>query len=217
MTVRIAPSILSADFANLEAELASINSADLIHVDVMDGHFVPNMTIGLPVVKRLSSVSAVPFDTHLMIEDPKTWAGRYAEVSGSVTFHLEAASNPLEVISDIKSNGAKAAIAIKPATSFSEVREILSEVDMVLVMTVEPGFGGQGLIEATISKVSEARDFIATSGLGVAVQVDGGISLSNINTLYRAGADTFVAGTAVFEASDRNQRIEELRRTAITL
>lgn len=217
MTARIAPSILSADFANLEAELSSIDNADLIHVDVMDGHFVPNLTIGLPVVVRLADVSTVPLDTHLMIDDPELWAGKYAEVSSSVTFHFEASSNPRSVISDIRSNGAKACVAIKPGTAFSQIHELVESVDMILLMTVEPGFGGQGLIREVIPKVSEARSFVSDSGLGISIQVDGGITLENIAELARAGADTFVAGTAVFKHADRRQAIADLRRSAITL
>jgi ribulose-phosphate 3-epimerase len=217
MIARIAPSILSADFANLEAELASIDSADLIHVDVMDGHFVPNLTIGLPVVARLAEVSSVPLDTHLMIEDPEAWAGRYAEVSSSVTFHFEAATNPKAVIADIKSNGAKACVAIKPGTDFSQISDLVHSVDMILLMTVEPGFGGQGLIRSVIPKVTEARAFITESGFDTSIQVDGGITLENIAEIARAGADTFVAGTAVFKNQDRRLSIANLRSTAITL
>jgi ribulose-phosphate 3-epimerase len=214
---RIAPSILSADFANLEAELASISSADLIHVDIMDGHFVPNMTFGLPVVKRIFEVSKVPLDVHLMIENPDFWAGKYAEFSKSVTFHFEAALNPTAVIQSIKAAGAAAAMAIKPGTSFGEVEHLCSEIEMLLVMTVEPGFGGQSLIPETVQKVSQARAFADNHGLNLSIQVDGGVTASNIGELANAGADTFVAGTAVFEASDRNKRIEELRALAITL
>lgn len=212
MKKRIAPSILSADFANLEAELATISSADLIHVDVMDGHFVPNLTIGLPVVARLQQVTTVPLDVHLMIEQPEIWAGKYAETGAfSVTFHLEAATNPTQVISQIRSAGAKVGIAINPGTAFEQVSSLLEEVDMLLVMTVEPGFGGQGLIQSVVPKVSQARDFIVKNGLEVSVQVDGGIGLPNISSLALAGADTFVAGSAVFSEAERNDRIDQLR------
>ncbi|MEN9954420.1 MAG: ribulose-phosphate 3-epimerase [Actinomycetota bacterium] len=210
--MRIAPSILSADFANLEAELATISSADLIHVDVMDGHFVPNLTIGLPVVARLQQVTTVPLDVHLMIEQPEIWAAKYAETGAfSVTFHLEAAKNPTEVISQIRSAGAKVGIAIKPGTAFEEVSSLLAQIDMLLVMTVEPGFGGQGLIQSVIPKVSQARDFIIQNGLQVSIQVDGGVGVPNISSLALAGADTFVAGSAVFSEADRNNRIDQLR------
>lgn len=217
MKARIAPSILSADFANLESELQSISSADLIHVDVMDGHFVPNLTIGLPVVRRLHEVSKVPLDVHLMIEDPEQWAPKYAEFAHSVTFHLEASKDPMRVISGVRSAGAKVCVAIKPGTPFSDVASLVREVDMILIMTVEPGFGGQGLIESTVAKITEARDFISSHGLEVSIQVDGGVSAANIAKLAKAGADTFVAGTAVFGATDRNAEIEKLRQQAITL
>jgi len=212
---RIAPSILSADFANLEAELGTISDADLIHVDVMDGHFVPNLTIGVPVVARLQQVSEVPLDVHLMIENPELWAGKYAETGAfSVTFHLEAASNPKEVISQIRGSGSKVGISIKPGTSFDEVAALVDQVDMLLVMTVEPGFGGQGLIESVIPKITQARDFISNRGLSVSLQVDGGVGVSNIAELSRAGADTFVAGSAVFSEENRNDRINQLRKLA---
>ena len=213
--MRIAPSILSADFANLETELGTISHSDLIHVDVMDGHFVPNLTIGTPVVKRLQEVARVPLDVHLMIENPERWAREYAATGAySVTFHLEASSDPQTVISEIKSQGSKVGVSIKPGTSFREVSGWLKEVDMLLVMTVEPGFGGQGLIESVIPKISEARKFIQDQGLNVSLQVDGGVNLSNIAELARAGADTFVAGNAVFSEHNRNERIDELRRLA---
>ena len=214
MDIRIAPSILSADFANLETELASISSSDLIHVDVMDGHFVPNMTLGLPIVKRLHEVSKVPLDVHLMIENPELWAGQYASYASSVTFHFEAANDPAEVISRIREAGAKPAMSIKPGTSFETVSDLVRHLDMLLVMTVEPGFGGQALIESTISKVSQASTFARENALDLSVQVDGGVTADNIATLATAGADTFVAGTAIFKADDRNGEIDRLRALA---
>lgn len=217
MKKRIAPSILSADFANLEAELLTISSSDLIHVDVMDGHFVPNLTIGLPVVKRISEVTKVPLDVHLMIEDPDLWSSKYAEFADSVTFHFEAAKDAAATINSIKAAGAKAAMAIKPGTSFEEIAHLCADLDMLLVMTVEPGFGGQSLIESAVEKVTRARSFADDKGLSLSIQVDGGVTTGNIASLAKAGADTFVAGTAVFEAKDRNLRIEELRALTITL
>jgi len=217
MKVRISPSILSADFANLESELESISAADLIHVDVMDGHFVPNLTIGLPVVKRISEVTKVPLDVHLMIETPDFWAAKYAEFAQSVTFHFEAANDALATISSIRAAGAAAAMAIKPGTAFENVQHLCSELDMLLVMTVEPGFGGQTLIPEALDKVTSARVFRDANGLSFSIQVDGGVTETNISKISLAGADTFVAGTAVFGARDRNSRIEELRALAITL
>jgi ribulose-phosphate 3-epimerase len=217
MKVRIAPSILSADFANLESELATISSADLIHVDVMDGHFVPNLTLGVPIVKRISEVTSVPLDVHLMIEAPEKWVNQYAQYAGSVTFHYEAAADPKFVISEIRKAGAKAAISIKPGTSFSEVAELVEFLDMLLVMTVEPGFGGQSLIQSAVPKVTEAFEYAKSRGLELSIQVDGGVTADNIAELSKAGADTFVAGTAVFKAADRNSEIDRLRSLAITL
>jgi ribulose-phosphate 3-epimerase len=215
---RIAPSILSADFVNLERDLHSISAADLIHVDVMDGHFVPNLTLGVPVVKRIQEVSEVPLDVHLMIENPDHWAAIYARTGAhSVTFHFEAAKDVSKTMSAIRESGALVGLAIKPDTAVSDVLEFLPEIDMLLVMTVEPGFGGQALIEGTISKVTEAREAVSQMGLATAIQVDGGITSANIAQLARAGADTFVAGTAVFSAANRNEEIRRLRELAITV
>ncbi|MEY2695646.1 MAG: ribulose-phosphate 3-epimerase [Actinomycetota bacterium] len=213
--MKIHPSILSADFANLESELATISLADAAHVDVMDNHFVPNLTLGLPIVSRLFEVSKLPLDIHLMISDPDRWAPAYAELGcNSVTFHLEAAQDPLGLARRIRAIGSKAAIAIKPNTPFSEVEELLSEIDMLLVMTVEPGFGGQKLIPETVSKVSQAKQASQNLGLSIAIQVDGGVTESNIGQLADAGADVFVAGSAVFKAENRNLEITKLRDLA---
>jgi ribulose-phosphate 3-epimerase len=213
--MKIHPSILSADFANLEAELANISGADAAHLDVMDNHFVPNLTFGLPVVSRLFAVSKLPLDVHLMIEDPDRWAPSFAEVGcDSVTFHLEAAKDPIGLARRIRDIGSKAAIAIKPNTPFSEVEQLLSEIDMLLVMTVEPGFGGQKLIPGTVSKVVAAKAALRAKGLSVAIQVDGGVTESNIAQLAEAGADVFVAGSAVFNAENRNLEIAKLRELA---
>ncbi|MEY4944648.1 MAG: ribulose-phosphate 3-epimerase [Actinomycetota bacterium] len=213
--MKIHPSILSADFANLESELATISLADAAHVDVMDNHFVPNLTLGLPIVSRLFEVSKLPLDIHLMISDPDRWAPAYAELGcDSVTFHLEAAKDPLGLARRIRAIGSKAAIAIRPNTPFSEVEELLSEIDMLLVMTVEPGFGGQKLIPETVSKVSQAKQASQNLGLSIAIQVDGGVTESNIGQLADAGADVFVAGSAVFKAENRNLEITKLRDLA---
>jgi ribulose-phosphate 3-epimerase len=213
--MKIHPSILSADFANLEAELATISGADAAHLDVMDNHFVPNLTFGLPIVSRLFAVSKLPLDVHLMIEDPDRWAPSYAEVGcDSVTFHLEAAKDPIGLARRIRDIGSKAAIAIKPNTPFSEVEQLLGEIDMLLVMTVEPGFGGQKLIPDTVSKVVAAKAALRAKGLSVAIQVDGGVTESNIAQLAEAGADVFVAGSAVFNAENRNLEIAKLRELA---
>jgi ribulose-phosphate 3-epimerase len=213
--MKIHPSILSADFANLEAELETISAADAAHVDVMDNHFVPNLTLGLPIVSRLFEVSKLPLDIHLMIDNPDRWAAAYAEVGcDSVTFHLEAAKDPIGLARRIREIGSKAAIAIKPNTPFAEVEPLLSEIDMLLVMTVEPGFGGQKLIPETISKVTAARIAAKAQGLSIAIQVDGGVTESNISQLAEAGADVFVAGSAVFSTENRNLEISKLRDLA---
>jgi ribulose-phosphate 3-epimerase len=211
--VSIHPSILSADFAHLESELKSISSSDAAHVDVMDGHFVPNLTMGLPIVARLQEVSPIPIDVHLMIENPDHWAPMYAEVGvDSVTFHLEAAHDPVSLARRIRDIGSKAAIAIKPNTSVDSVVDLLAEIDMLLIMTVEPGFGGQKLIQETLAKISHARSEIRKQELQIALQVDGGVTESNIQQLAELGADCFVAGSAVFNHDNRELQIAKLRQ-----
>jgi len=214
--MQINPSILSADFANLETELMSISSADMVHVDVMDNHFVPNLTLGPAIVERLSQVSPIPLDVHLMIENPDRWAIEYAEVgAASVTFHYEAAEDPISLARQLRAAGVKAAVAIKPATRVSLIADLLQEVDMLLVMTVEPGFGGQPLLLDTLEKIAQARTLIQTSGAMVAIQVDGGVTESNIAQLSSLGADSFVAGSAVYNHPDRANQILKLRRLAL--
>lgn len=218
MQMQISPSILSADFANLEKELGSISNADMVHVDVMDGHFVPNLTIGIPVVKSIRRATVLPLDLHLMIDEPESWVERYGELGvDSITFHLEATERPSETIALIRKSGARVGLAIKPATGITDVKPFLREIDMLLVMTVEPGFGGQALIPECVSKVREARDLATAEGLALEIQVDGGLTSSNIKSLAEAGANVFVAGTAVFDAPDRAARIDELRQLATTL
>lgn len=217
MTVRINPSILSADFVNFQSDFATIANADLIHVDVMDNHFVPNLTFGLPMVARMQQVSPLPLDIHLMIEDPERWAPGYAETGAySVTFHAEATQNPVALARTLRSIGARAGIALKPGTDIEPYLELLPEFDMVLVMTVEPGFGGQGLIENTLTKVSSARRRIDSEKLDLWLQVDGGIDETNIERVAALGADTFVAGNAVFKHADRAAQIELLRNSALS-
>ena len=213
--MHIHPSILSADYANVERDLMSISSADAAHVDVMDNHFVPNLTFGLGLVQALKRVSDLPLDVHLMIENPERWAPEYATAGAeSVTFHLEASSDPLWLARELRKLGAKSAIAIKPNTAVEDVIELLPEIDMLLIMTVEPGFGGQALIQSTLSKISQARSGIRNSGLEIALQVDGGVTEDNIGELAKLGADVFVAGSAVFKNPDRNEQISELRALA---
>jgi ribulose-phosphate 3-epimerase len=213
--MRIATSILSADFANLQGDLETISSSDLIHVDVMDGHFVPNLTIGLPVVKRLQEVSQVPLDIHLMIESPERWAPIYAETGVfSVTFHYEACSDVPGTIRSLRSNGSKVGLAVKPGTDIREVESFLPDIDMLLIMTVEPGFGGQSLMQSVIPKISEAKVVAKAISPNLWIQVDGGVNSSNIEKLAKAGADTFVAGNSIMTATDRNGEINLLRTIA---
>ena len=198
MDAIICPSILAADFANLERELGRIASADYAHVDVMDNHFVPNLTLGLPVVERLAAVSPIPIDTHLMIDDPDRWAPGFAEAgSASVTFHIEAAKAPVRLARELHRLGARVGLALRPATALEPYLDLLREIDMLLVMTVEPGFGGQEFLESTLPKIRQARRAVNELGLDVWVQVDGGVSTSTIELAAEAGANVFVAGSAV--------------------
>ena len=215
MAVRITPSILNADFANLESELGRIASADLVHVDVMDNHFVPNLSIGLPVLERIVQVSSVPVDAHLMIEDADRWAPIYAEAGcASVTFHAEASAAPIRLAREIRKTGARAAVAVRPATDVAPFLDYLEDLDMILVMTVEPGFGGQSFLEGALPKIRRARAAIDAAGADVWLQVDGGVSRDTIARAAQAGADTFVAGSAVYGAPDPDAEIRALRDLA---
>jgi ribulose-phosphate 3-epimerase len=214
--IQISPSILSADFARLGAELDRIWSADWAHVDVMDNHFVPNLTLGLPVVEALVKASPIPLDCHLMIQDPDRWAPAYAEAgAGSVTFHAEAAHAPIRLARELRRLGARAGLALKPATPVEAYLDLLPELDMLLVMTVEPGFGGQTFLDVCLPKIRRARQAIAGTGLDVWLQVDGGVSASTIEQCAQAGADVFVAGSAVYGAQDAAASIEQLRSLAV--
>ena len=214
--MRIHPSILTADFLNLETELQSISEADAIHIDIMDNNFVPNLTFGQRAVESMAAKTSKPLDLHLMITEADKWAPKFAELgAASVTFHLEASKNPIATARLLRQIGVKASIAIKPATAFEQVEELLSEIDMLLIMTVEPGFGGQKLLEETLPKIAQARKYIMSHELSIALQVDGGVTEQNIAQLAELGADTFVAGSAVFAFSDRNQKIRQLREAAL--
>jgi ribulose-phosphate 3-epimerase len=212
--MHIHPSILSADFANFARDLSTMTTADAAHVDVMDNHFVPNLTFGIGVVEALRRVTSLPLDVHLMIEDPERWAPAYAEFAESVTFHLEASKTPIQLAREIRALGSKVAIAIKPNTPVKSLVELLPEIDMVLIMTVEPGFGGQRLIPETLQKIAQARSEIRASGLDIALQVDGGVTEDNIAELAELGANVFVAGSAVFKNPDRDAQILKLRELA---
>ena len=215
MAVRINPSILSADFANLERDLAAIATADYAHVDVMDQHFVPNLTIGLPVVRRLAQVSPVPLDVHLMVDDADRWAPQYAAAgAASVTFHAEATQAPVRLARELRSVGVRAGVAIRPASPVEPLLDLLDEFDMILVMTVEPGFGGQPFIDGTLPKIRRARQAIRAARATTWVQVDGGVSRQTIGRIAAAGADVFVAGSAVYAAGDPAAEIAALRALA---
>ncbi|GAB3044879.1 ribulose-phosphate 3-epimerase [Parafrigoribacterium mesophilum] len=215
MPVRINPSILAADFANLQRELERIHTADLVHVDVMDNHFVPNLTFGQGMVERLQQVSALPLDVHLMIDDPDRWAPGYAEAGAfSVTFHAEAAADSVTLARRLREIGARAGLAVKPDTPIEPYLELLTEFDQVLVMTVEPGFGGQKFMDSTMPKLRLLSERVASTGLDVWLQVDGGIDEHTIIIAADAGADTFVAGSSVFKADDPAAMIRTLRAVA---
>ena len=213
--LRINPSILAADFVNMQAELARIASADFVHVDVMDNHFVPNLTFGPQMVGRIQDTSPVPLDVHLMIEDPDRWAPEYAELgAASVTFHLEAAADPVALARRLRGIGARAGVAVKPGTAVDGLLDLLPEFDQVLVMTVEPGFGGQSFMPETMPKLRTLSAEARRRGAAVWLQVDGGIGESTIAQAAAAGADTFVAGSAVFGAEDPDAAIAGLRAAA---
>ena len=211
----IAPSILSADFARLGAEADAVEGADWLHVDVMDNHFVPNLTLGLPVVKSLRAATGIPLDCHLMIDDPDRWAPGYAEAgAANVTFHIEAAADAVQTARAIRAAGALAGLSVKPGTPIEPYLEILTEFDTLLVMTVEPGFGGQEFMAEVLPKVRRAREEIRAGHLRLFVEVDGGIADDTIAAAAEAGADVFVAGSAVYGADDPAKAVEALRALA---
>ena len=208
----IAPSILSADFARLGAEANAVDNADWLHVDVMDAHFVPNLTLGLPVVQSLRKATSLPLDCHLMIEDPDRWAPPYAEAgAANVTFHVEAARDPIQTARAIRSGGSLAGLSVKPGTPLEPYLEVLKEFDTLLVMTVEPGFGGQAFMAEVLPKVRLAREHVNAGHLRLFIEVDGGIASDTIEAAAEAGADVFVAGSAVYGADDPARAVEALR------
>ena len=215
MNIKIAPSILSADFCNLQSELEAIKSADLVHVDVMDAHFVPNLTIGAPVVKRIAEVSPLPLDVHLMIDSPDIFSLDYAFKNvESITFHLAASRAPIRLARKIREKGIKACCALNPAVGLEGISEILNEFDSVLIMSVEPGFGGQKFLPSQLSKLSTLKKEIEDRGLDIKIEIDGGINKQTIGPACRAGASIIVAGSAIYGEKDRGQAIKELREIA---
>ena len=216
MSARINPSVLSADFVNMERDLQRIASADAVHVDVMDNHFVPNLTFGPQMVQRIQDVSPVPLDVHLMIEHPERWAVDYAKTGADcVTFHVEATAEPLKVIRAIHAAGAKAGISLKPGTPLEPYLDLVGEVEQILVMTVEPGFGGQSFMAEMMPKVRAVADYARERGLTPWIQVDGGISVDTIAVAAEAGANTFVAGSSVYATDvEPEQAITRLRAAA---
>jgi ribulose-phosphate 3-epimerase len=211
----IAPSILSADFARLAEAADAVAGADWLHVDVMDGHFVPNLTIGLPVVRSLHAATGLPLDCHLMIEDPDRWAIGYAEAGAhNVTVHVEAARDPVRLAADLRAAGAKAGLSVKPGTPLEPHLDVLRHYDTLLVMSVEPGFGGQSFIPEVLAKVRTARRLVDTGHLTLLLEIDGGINTDTIEAAAEAGVDCFVAGSAVYAADDPGRAVEHLRALA---
>ena len=215
MKKKIAPSILSADFSRLGEEIRAVENAgaDYIHIDVMDGHFVPNITIGPPVVAAIRKVTKLPLDVHLMIETPDRYIADFAKAgSDIITVHAEACIHLHRTVGFIKEQGIRAGVSLNPSTSLYLLDHILGDVDMVLLMTVNPGFGGQKFIKTMLPKIAEMRNILDKRGLKVELMVDGGVTLENIAEISKAGADAFVAGSAVFGSQDYKKTIEEMKR-----
>lgn len=216
--LKIAPSILSADFAKLGAEILDVEKggADLIHVDVMDGHFVPNITIGPLIVEAIRPVTNLPLDVHLMIENPDQYIEAFARAKADIiTVHVEACPHLHRTIQLIKSFGVKAGVVLNPSTSVSTIEHILQDIDMVLLMTVNPGFGGQKFIHSVLPKIKQVRQMIDEKGLDIDIQVDGGVNEETAKLCVDAGANVLVAGSAVFNFEDRKERIEKIRNACL--
>lgn len=215
--IKIAPSILASDFSKLGDEIRKVEEAgaDIIHIDVMDGHYVPNISIGPPVVKSIRKVTKLPFDVHLMIENADAYIDSFADAGANIlSVHPEACTHLHRTLQKIRQRGVKPAVALNPATSLSAIEWVLGEVDMILLMTVNPGFGGQAFIDAMSPKIAELKELLARKGINPDIEVDGGIDLSNIGTVTKAGANVIVAGSTVFGAPDTAAIIRDLRENA---
>ena len=215
MQKKIAPSILSADFARLADEIAKVEAAgaDMIHVDVMDGHFVPNFTIGPPIVKAIRKVTKLPLDVHLMMTNPDEFIPEFIKAgSNYLTVHVETCPHLHRTVQSIKEEGVKAGVTLNPATPLASIEEILPEVDLLLIMSVNPGFGGQSFIPSVLEKLRRARKMIDGRGLKVELEVDGGVKPDNMTELSRAGADIFVSGSAIFGSGDYKGTIQKMRK-----
>jgi ribulose-phosphate 3-epimerase len=213
--VKIYPSILSADFFNLEKDLKRVEkNADGLHMDVMDGNFVPNISFGNPIIKAIRNHSEMYFDTHLMIDNPEKYVEEFSKYSDSLTIHYEATNHLDRTINAIKETGTKAGVSINPHTSISLLENILNVVDSVLIMSVNPGFGGQSFINYSIDKIKALKKMIDMKDLNVSIQVDGGVSKDNIKALYDAGATEFISGSAIFKAKDPEEEIKIMKDRA---
>ncbi len=217
MGIRITPSILNANLAALNAEIARIPSADAVHLDVMDNRFVPNLTFGLPMVQSVRAGTDKMLDVHLMIAEVDRWAPGFAEAGAqSVTFHIEASDAPVKLARELRALGARASMGLRPATPIEPYADLLDELDMVLLMTVEPGFGGQSFLDVMLPKIRRTRALLDTRGGDIWLQVDGGISADTIERCVDAGADTFVAGSAVYSAADPDAVVRALKASALS-
>lgn len=210
----ITPSILNADFANIKSEIDRVSdTADWLHLDVMDGHFVPNLSFGSAMVRAVKQNTTLPVDVHLMITEPEKWAMEYVSAGAdNVSFHFEATADSVQLAKELKSQGVTAGLAIKPATPFNAIADILFNFDLLLIMTVEPGFGGQKFMTDMLPKIQTAREFISANGLDIKIQADGGVNLESIKSAAEAGADVFVAGSVVYGSKDPSQTINSLRQ-----